>query len=165
MRNYVMVLCNDFMGILFFLFWTIWCSFNRLCDVKSFKISTAYDVWFSRYRPSNLMITADFALVLVFRNFLWAVYDIGSIEFVQIHSRIPCFWTNKCRLTSPCKIHNWISLLHSSVSVEHDTVCSAITPTALWIRLGIHNEHTIPHFHGLIKGVFVIGIISKVTMS
>ena len=74
-RNYVMELCNDVMDILSFLFWTMWCSFKGPCDVKSFKISTAYNVWFSRYRPLNLMITANFALVLVFIYFLWAVYE------------------------------------------------------------------------------------------
>ena len=75
-RNYAMVLCNDFMGILLFLYWTMWCSFKETCDIKSFKTSTAYDVWFSRYRPSNLMITADFVMVLAFANFSWAVYRI-----------------------------------------------------------------------------------------
>ena len=53
-----------------------WCSLKGPCDTKSFKISTAYDVWFLRYRPSNLVITADFAMVLVFINLLWAVYGI-----------------------------------------------------------------------------------------
>ena len=42
--------------------------------MKSFKISTAYDVWFSKYRPSNLVINANFAQVVVFINFVWAVY-------------------------------------------------------------------------------------------
>ena len=57
---------------------------------KSFKISTAYDIWFSTYRPSNLMITADCALVLVFINFLWAVYDKTHLsnvaELTSIHN-------------------------------------------------------------------------------
>ena len=46
------------------------------CDIKSFKISTAYDVWFSRYRPSNLMLATDTdsAQVLMFINVLWVVY-------------------------------------------------------------------------------------------
>ena len=39
------------------------------CDIKLFKISTAYDVWFSRYRPSNMKLAMDSALVLVFINF------------------------------------------------------------------------------------------------
>ena len=47
---------------------------KRLCDIKSSKISTAYDVWFSRYRPSNLMLAKETSPVLVFINFLWAVY-------------------------------------------------------------------------------------------
>ena len=71
-RNYTVVLCNDSMGNSFFFLWTLWCCLKRPYDKKSFNISTAYDVRFSRYRPSNV-ITEDFALVLVFINFLWAV--------------------------------------------------------------------------------------------
>ena len=78
-----LVLCNDFMSISFFLFWTAYCSFKGPCDMKSSKIATAYDVWLSRYRPSNLVITTDFALVLVFINFLWAVY-LKSIRLKAI---------------------------------------------------------------------------------
>ena len=73
-RNYAMELCKDFMGILIFLSLTTLCSFKGLYDIKSFKISTACDIWFSRYRHLNLMIHADFSLVLVFIIFLWAVY-------------------------------------------------------------------------------------------
>ena len=53
------------MGDLFFLFWTMNSSFKRPCDIKSGKFSTAYDVWFSRYRPSNLVLTTDSALAFV----------------------------------------------------------------------------------------------------
>ena len=45
-------------------------SFKGPSDIQSFKISTAYDGWFSRYRSSNLLITADFALMLMFIKFL-----------------------------------------------------------------------------------------------
>ena len=44
------------------------------CDIKYFKISTAYGVWFSRCRHPNMTLATDSALVLVFINFLWAVY-------------------------------------------------------------------------------------------
>ena len=37
-----------------FSFRTMCCSVQGPCDIKSFKISTAYEVWFSRYRPPNL---------------------------------------------------------------------------------------------------------------
>ena len=73
-RNYVVVLCNDFMGNLLTLFCTMCNSVKIPCDIKSFKVSTAYDVWFSRYRHSNLMLATDSALVLVFINTLWALY-------------------------------------------------------------------------------------------
>ena len=53
-----------------FLFWTMCCSFS---GITSFEFPMAYDVRFSWCRPSNLMLTTDFALVLVFTNFLWAV--------------------------------------------------------------------------------------------
>ena len=43
-----------------------WYSFKVPYDIWALKISTACDVWFSRYHPSNLMITADFTLVLVY---------------------------------------------------------------------------------------------------
>ena len=89
-RNYAVVLCNDFMGILFFTFWAMWSSFKGPCDTKSFKISTAYDAWFSRYHPSNWMITADFALLLVFINFLWAVYANGA----RNHGRFISPWVH-----------------------------------------------------------------------
>ena len=82
-RNYAMVICHDFMIILFLSFWTMWWPFKGPCGIKSFKISTVYDVWFSRYHPSHLMIIPDFALVLVFLNFLWAVY------------MFLCCWKNK----------------------------------------------------------------------
>ena len=75
-RNYALVLRNNLMDIILFLFWTMLCSVTGPCDIKSFKISTAYDIWFLRYRRSNLMITADFALVVVFIKCLWAVYII-----------------------------------------------------------------------------------------
>ena len=48
--------------------------FKEPCDIKSVKMSTAYDGMFSRHRHSNLMITTDFARVLVFVNSVWAVY-------------------------------------------------------------------------------------------
>ena len=58
---YVMILWV----ILLFLFWTMSCSFKGPCNIKSFKISTAYDVWFSRYRPLNLMIGAGVHKLIV----------------------------------------------------------------------------------------------------
>ena len=70
-RNYAMVLYKYFTRNLLFLLQIMRCSFKWPCDIKSFKISTAYDVWFSRYRPSSLMLTTVFALVLVLINFLW----------------------------------------------------------------------------------------------
>ena len=72
-----MVLCNDFRGNLLLLFWTMCQAVKGPCDIKYFKISTAYDVWFSRYRPSNMKLATDSALVLLFINFLWAVYVLG----------------------------------------------------------------------------------------
>ena len=72
-RNYTVLLYNDLKSNLLVLFWTMCYSVKQPCDIKSFKISTFYDVWFSRYRPSNMKLTTDSALVLVFINFLWAV--------------------------------------------------------------------------------------------
>ena len=72
--NYAVVLCNDFTGNLLVLFLTMSQSVKRPCDIIYFKISTAYDVWFSRYRLSKMKLATDSALVLVFINFLWAVY-------------------------------------------------------------------------------------------
>ena len=48
------------------LFWTMQRLFKRPYDIKALNISTAEDAWFSRYRTSKLVITADFPLVLVF---------------------------------------------------------------------------------------------------
>ena len=48
-RNYAVVLCNDFRGNLLALVWTMCKSVKGSYDIKSCKISTAYDVWFSRY--------------------------------------------------------------------------------------------------------------------
>ena len=76
--NHAVVLCNDFRGYLLVLFWTMCNSVKGPCDVKSVKISAAHDLWFSRYRPSNMKLATDSALVLVFINFLWAVYVIFS---------------------------------------------------------------------------------------
>ena len=67
-RNCAMELCNDFIGTLFFIKRTMWCSFKGPCVIKSFKILTPYNIWFARYRPSDVLIPADFALVLVFIN-------------------------------------------------------------------------------------------------
>ena len=86
-RNYAMILCNDF--ILFSIFRTTWCSFKGPCDIKSFKIATAYAVWFSRYRPSNLLITADFALLLVFIIFMWVVCAIWKTKTQWIKGNNP----------------------------------------------------------------------------
>ena len=73
-RNYAVVLCNDSRLNLLVLFWTM-CNFVKgLCDIKSLKILTAYDVWFSRYQPTNMKLATDSVLVIVFINFLWAVY-------------------------------------------------------------------------------------------
>ena len=72
-RNHAEVLCDDFMGNLLVLFSTMCNSVKEPCNIKSFNISTAYDIWVSRYRPSNLMLATDSALALVFINFLWAV--------------------------------------------------------------------------------------------
>ena len=72
-RNHAEVLCNDFMGNLLLLFSTMCNSVKEPCNIKSFNISTACDIWVSRYRPSNLMLATDSALALVFINFLWAV--------------------------------------------------------------------------------------------
>ena len=73
-RNYAVVLCNGFRGNLLVLFWTMCQSVRGLCDIKYLKISTVYDVWLSGYRPSNMKLATDSALVLVFINFLWTVY-------------------------------------------------------------------------------------------
>ena len=75
-RNYAVVLCNDFRGNLLVLFLAMCQSVKGPCDVKSFKISAAYDVWLSIYRPSNMKLAAVSALALVFINFLWAVYAL-----------------------------------------------------------------------------------------
>ena len=66
------------------------------CDIKSFKVSTAYDVLFSRYRPSNMMLAAASALVLVFINFSWAVYQYHNITQSQTHTCCGSFriWNN-----------------------------------------------------------------------
>ena len=58
------------------------------CDIKSSKISTAYDVWFSRYRPSNMMLAMNSALELAFINFLWAVYMYGWTFYICMHLSI-----------------------------------------------------------------------------
>ena len=72
--NFAVVSYNEFRGNLFVLFWTMCNYVKGPCDIKSFKISTAYEVWFSRYRPSSMKFVTNSALVLVFINFLWAVY-------------------------------------------------------------------------------------------
>ena len=81
--NHAVVLCNDFRGYLLVLFWTMCNSVKGPCDVKSVKISAAHDLWFSRYRPSNMKLATDSALVLVFINFLWAVYDFTRPQWVK----------------------------------------------------------------------------------
>ena len=72
-----MVLRNEFIGNVLVLFWTMCNSVKGQCDIKTFQISTAYDVWFSRYRHSSLMVAPGSALVIVFINFLWTVYAAG----------------------------------------------------------------------------------------
>ena len=78
-RNHAVVICNKLMGILSFWFWAVCCAFKGPCDIRLFKISTAYDVCFSRYLPSNLMLITDFALVLEFVNLLWVVFFLDSV--------------------------------------------------------------------------------------
>ena len=82
--NYAVVLCNDFMGNSFSLFWVMCNSVKGPCDIISLKIWTAYDVCFSRYRPSNSMLATDCALVLVFINFLWVVYLSCRVSIVKV---------------------------------------------------------------------------------
>ena len=65
---------NNFKGTSSFLFWNMRCSFKWSCNINSLNVSIAYNVSFPRYRPSNLMFTTDFAPMLVFENFLWAMY-------------------------------------------------------------------------------------------
>ena len=60
-RNHAVVLCNGLWGNLLVLFWTLCQSVKGLRDIKYFKISTAHDVWFSRYRPSNMKLATDSA--------------------------------------------------------------------------------------------------------
>ena len=87
-RYFVMVL-----GVIysFYFFGPMCNSVKRSCDIKSYKISIAYDVWFSGYRPFNMKLATDSALVPVFMNFLWAVYVYLSIllsvfpDFYQVH--------------------------------------------------------------------------------
>ena len=50
------------MGNLLVLFWVMYDSVTRPRDIKSLKILTAYDVWFSRYWPYNLMLATGSAL-------------------------------------------------------------------------------------------------------
>ena len=57
------------------------------CDIICSKISTAYDVLFSRYRPSNMKLATDVAMVLVFINFLWAVYSGVQCKEVIVIAR------------------------------------------------------------------------------
>ena len=71
----------------FFLIFPMRCSFHGPCSIISFKISTAYDVPFLRYRPSNLILTTDSMLVLVFVNLLWAMY-------LQITCLLKIFYQN-----------------------------------------------------------------------
>ena len=91
---YAVVLRNDFRRNLIALFWTMCKSVKGLYDIKSCKISTAFDVWFSRYRPCNMKLSTDTAVVLVFINFLAAVYVhpcekvIGMFFQNQIWSRL-----------------------------------------------------------------------------
>ena len=107
-RNYAVVLCNDFRVDLLALFWTT-CNFVKgACDIKSFNISTASDVWFLRYRPSNMMLATD----TVFINFLWAVY-------IKIHSATHPIWYPNYRysipppLRSPMNYLSWYVTFHS----------------------------------------------------
>ena len=83
-RYYAMILWVSY----YFLFWTMWSSYKEPYDMRSFKISTAGDVWFWRYRPSNVMITADFPQVLVFINFLWAVYILTNHHKLNFLSNV-----------------------------------------------------------------------------
>ena len=68
---YVMIL-----GLIYSFYFGHMCnSVKGPCDIKSLKILTAYDVWFSRYQTSNMKLATDSALVIVFINFLLAVYN------------------------------------------------------------------------------------------
>ena len=69
------------MGNLFVLFWAMYDSVTRPRDIKSFNISTAYDVWFSRYRPYNLMLATGSALE--FKGVPWAVYVVHGNAWVN----------------------------------------------------------------------------------
>ena len=73
-RNYAVVLGKNFMGNLSFSYYAMSSSVRGPRDIKSIKISTAYDIWFSRYRHSNLMFPAESLLLLVF-----IIFSVGSV--------------------------------------------------------------------------------------
>ena len=101
-RNYTMVSCNDFRGNLLVLFWTMCNSIKGPCDTKSLKISTVYDVWFPRYRPFNMKLATNSALVLVFINFLWPVY---IRDWLFIGNEMIC-WNQCAHSLNQLCIHN-----------------------------------------------------------
>ena len=68
------------------------------CDIKYFKISTAYDVWFSRYRLSNMTLATDSALLLVFINFLWAVYILCKQPNQDHMQLLTKYWSKRGRV-------------------------------------------------------------------
>ena len=55
-------------------FFTMCNSVKGPSHIQLLKIATAYDVWFSRYLPSNLILATDSALVHVFVIFFGAGY-------------------------------------------------------------------------------------------
>ena len=112
--NYAVVLYNDFRGNLFR---TMCNSVTGPCGIKSFKIPTACDVWFSRYRSSNMKLAIYSSLVLGFINFcgrcirkgLFLSRGTSEIRIMAIVSK------NDQLLASS---HNWTQSLHD-VSSEY----------------------------------------------
>ena len=114
------------MGDLFFLFWTMNSSFKGPCDIKSVKFSTAYDVWFSRYRPSNLVLTTDSALVLAFVDFRgrcnFKATHGGSIVISDDKKIWSCLHSQNKSMVRHTLAHAW----HIAISIPERKPCDVV---------------------------------------
>ena len=133
-------------------------SFKGSCDLKSFKISTAFDVWFSRYRPSNLLPVTVSALVLVF-TLQWRHNGHDSVSNHQPHD---CLLNRLFRLRSKKTLKLRVTGLCAGKSSETcefpAQMASNAENVSVWWRHrdklfvdGVH-PHLLPHI-GLIQGL------------
>ena len=155
-RNNAMVLCNDFMDmLLFFIFFVtgaILLKYHMIYKHRNFQQPMMFG--FSIYHPSNLMITADFTLVLVFINFLWAVYFYYTQSF-----DITAFASNFPKLQDAVKITDTgprSSLVQMLSTENFRTISPVFGPqwTRMWKKVTIslcisirYDGLTLPRLH------------------